>query len=381
MKKKIGKNLIVCLLLFVGIGFAQEKNPTIYPYGGAPDSSRFDDQWMERIPLNFKTANFNSVQFDSLADFTWAQFQSQVDFRSAQFDSLADFRDAEFKEKVYFNKAYFYNKIDFRNAHIDSVADFSLAIIGDTVFVGIINSGELQKYDFMRAKLGAKGAKIVLCGPVDLKIQREKFRNIVIWDKLDYFSKRDIISTLKDVSFKEDKYKNERFELDYIFEKSIMYQVRSTVYGENKWYEFHLWPKWIIKGFFYNITMGLGYRPFRLLYWVLVVVIGYMIYFLIKFPEKITNYIAKDEKKRVSKKDDSVSKFYQFMGTLINCLYFSSMIFFTFRLKKDILNYFDPKEKFIIASEWFVGLLIYISFLTFSKSGSILHTLKSLFVG
>ncbi|UCE07748.1 MAG: hypothetical protein JSW07_06870 [bacterium] len=65
----------------------------------------------------------------------------------------------------------------------------------------------------------------------------------------------------------------------------------------------------------------------------------------------------------------------------INCLYFSAMLFFTFRLKRDILTSFELKERWIIVSEYFIGLLIYIAFLTFSKSGSILHNLKSLFIG
>ena len=31
--------------------------------------------------------------------------------------------------------------------------------------------------------------------------------------------------------------------------------------------------------------------------------------------------------------------------------------------------------------EWAIGLLVYVAFLTFSKSGSILHNLRELFVG
>ena len=31
--------------------------------------------------------------------------------------------------------------------------------------------------------------------------------------------------------------------------------------------------------------------------------------------------------------------------TLLNCTYFSVMVFFTFRLKRDILTFFDAKEK------------------------------------
>lgn len=374
MFKKVGKYLIVFLLLVFEIGLAQEKNPTVYPYGGMPDSSRFE-KWMERIPLNFREADFLGAQFDSLAY-----------FESAQFDSRADFRGAQFKNKVDFNSSVFNNKINFIDAQVDSVVDFSLAKVRDTVFVGIRNSSELQKYDFMRAKLGIKGAKIVLYGPVDLKIQREKFKFLTLWDKLDYFSKKDIISTLKDVSFKEDKYKKERFELDYLFEKSTMYQVRSTGYAKNKWYQFHLWPKWIIRGFLYNITMGLGYRPFRLTLWVLGLIISFATFYFFKMRNSINGYILKKYEMKEStgiKRKRAVRNVRNISHTesLINCFYFSSMLLFTFRLKGEILTFFGLKEKRIIVGEYLLGLLIYISFLTLAKSGSILHNLKSLFVG
>jgi len=67
--------------------------------------------------------------------------------------------------------------------------------------------------------------------------------------------------------------------------------------------------------------------------------------------------------------------------TILNCLYFSTMTFFTFRLKGNYLTFFSKNEKISIVLEWLIGLIIYIAFLTRSKSGSILKNLKDLFVG
>jgi len=371
-------------------------------FEGAQFDSRANFGWAQF----HSRADFKQAQFHSLADFGLAQFDSLTDFEGAQFDSGADFRWAQFIDIVDFNSAVFNNQIDFRWAHIDSIVDFSLAEIKDTVLVGIEKANELQRYDFMRATLleagidtieadSAKGnpqqishspgAKIELYGPVDLKIQLEKFKFITLCNELDYYSKKDIISTLKQVSFKGNEYQKERFELDYIFAKSTMYQSKSTKYARNRWYQVWKYPNWSLNILYY-ITMGLGYRPFRLAWWVLDSIIAFSIFYFFKMRDSINRYILKKyemkeskgiKRKRVAKNGRNISH----TESLMNCFYFSSMLLFTFRLKGEILTFFGLKEKRIIVGEYLLGLLIYISFLTLAKSGSILHNLKSLFIG
>jgi len=137
--------------------------------------------------------------------------------------------------------------------------------------------------------------------------------------------------------------------------------------------------------FLYNAAMGLGYRPFRLVWWVLTIILGFTIWYLLRIKEQINRYFYKDEKKELltARKKRSLKRTGSphSVDLFIKCFYFSTMIFFTLRLKKDLLTFFDKKEQWVVVGEWLVGILIYISFLTFSKSGSILHTLKSLFLG
>ena len=71
----------------------------------------------------------------------------------------------------------------------------------------------------------------------------------------------------------------------------------------------------------------------------------------------------------------------QLLSTFMSCLYFSAMIFFTFRFKKDLLTFFSGREKYAIGLEWVLGFGVYLAFLLGAKSGSILHQLKTLFVG
>jgi len=420
---------IFVLMLIAEISFAQEKNPTVYPYGGVPNSSRMRD-WYEFVPLNFAKALFDSVLFDNLANFVRAKFDSSADFHHAHFDSVANFREARFDRAANFGSTQFDNIADFAHTVFKSVADFESALFHSTVYfsnaifdsvnfananfhgkihfedsyfdkIAIfanarfdtlhlaratiegefwIGSDEEQTFDFDRT-IFSSSSRLVVYDLVNLKIQPEKFKHISFGDNLDYFTKKDIIENLKTKSFDNDK--GAQFELDYIFAKSTLYQEQvGYAYWdasvENKWYEILKWPKWFINTIYYW-TMGLGYRPFRLIWWMLVTIIIYTAIFAKKIPDRINAYISNPNPQATGEEKKEIHL--SLWETLLNCAYFSVMVFFTFRLKREILTFFDAKEKRLIVAEWVIGFLVYVAFLTLSKSGSILHNLKELFVG
>lgn len=356
-------------------------------------------------------ANFKITKFDNVVDFSGAYFDDMAYFENTKFNGMAIFSDAKFNGPVYFWHAQFdtlvyfgdatvNNRIDFRGTNFNnsSHVDFSFASIQDTVIIGYAGLPYIQRYNFLRARLllpgkqivpvdaemeaiektiAYPGARILLCGPVDIQIQLEKFRFLSLNDTLNYYDKKDIISTLKDSTFKGETYKKEHFELDYIFAKSTMYQKESVDF--EKYSAFHpiSWGQ-----FLYNVTMGLGYRPFRLAWWILGFIVLFAITYYFWIPQQICRYIFKDEKEKSRQRGTiRLKQNLNFTDRIIYCLYFSSMLFFTFRLKKDILTFFDTKQKRAIVFEYLIGLSIYIAFLTLSKAGSILHNLKSLFVG
>ena len=419
MVKSVHRNLSVACCIFVlmlvaEISFAQEKNPTVYPYGGVPDSSRkipvvsFDFPSKYIVPFSFNAAFFGGAHFNSRASFEHSRFNNDANFWNAHFDSIANFLfthftditnfdHAHFETNAYWGGAQFASMVSFNNAKFDSLAifegtgfwgeaDFRSArfnrlVLERTIIAGVFRVGsdiwsdKVQKFDCTRT-IFLPNARLVLHDLVELNIQPEKFQYISFEDNLDYFLKKDIIENLKSKSFPNDK--SAQFELDYIFTKSTMYQKQIGEYKENRWYEIGKWPKWFINTIYYW-TMGLGYRPFRLIWWMLAATIIYTAIFAKKIPGRINAYISNPDTNstREEKKEVRLSLW----ETLLNCAYFSAMVFFTFRLKRDILTFFDAKEKRLIVGEWVVGFLVYVAFLTLSKSGSILHNLKELFVG
>ncbi len=72
MSLRISTNLAVgfcALLLFAEVGFAQERNSTVYPDGGVPDKRQ--KKLDEKTSFEFnKRVNFSGATFDSIASFS-----------------------------------------------------------------------------------------------------------------------------------------------------------------------------------------------------------------------------------------------------------------------------------------------------------------------
>jgi len=404
---------------------AQHTNPSVFPFGGIQRSNG---------GLNFaKRANFFNVRFEGAPQFTFAEFDSSVSFWSAHFDGFVNFQFARFKSEVIFVEALFDSTAYFRFTTFDSVVYFgglqvthferaysggaifnddtnfesayfkSAARFDDVRFNGktdfrytrfdslffvrtvindkfLLGSPEGQLFDFTRT-IFLPDAQLELHELVELKIQPEKFKYIVLADTLSYFRKWDIIENLKSASFSNDK--GAQFELDYIFAKSTLYQDQVDTHKRNHWSQIHKWPKWVGNTIYY-LTMGLGYRPFRLIWWVLAIVLFYTLVYQVKMAERINAYIAtifNVKQRSQAKVEEKKQLRLEVLETFLNCAYFSAMIFFTFRLKGSILTFFDEGEKRIVIVEWILGFLVYLAFLTLSRSGSILQNLKDLFVG
>jgi len=100
--------------------------------------------------------------------------------------------------------------------------------------------------------------------------------------------------------------------------------------------------------------------------------VGSLVFF-VTMGSRVNEYVAK-----TFKHDGTVSSFDKF-ETYLNCAYFSVMLFFTFRLKGNLLTFFDEREKKYILAEWLLGFWVYAAFLY--HTSSVLQNIKSLFVG
>ncbi len=345
--------------------------------------------------------SFNDVQFYRPVFFHNAQFHGPANFTTAHFHAPVDFLRAQFNAPVYFEHATFNGDATFYFCQInaplmfeDALADtiiFHGAMIRDKIYLGSVNLSRYPTGDFTKAsftepehalKSGKKtgGGEIILVGPARVSIQIEKFGHLSICDTLDYFTKKNIIATLKDESFSDDDQATERFELDYLLARSTMHQDKSSIYGRTKFYQVHKWPHWFLTELYY-LTMRLGYRPFNLLYWALATVLIFTVIYANWIPDRLKEFIALDWKHRPTH-DVVVSpnKWAVRYENALVAFYFSAAIFFALRFNKDLFNFFGRKEKIWISFEWLLGIIFYVAFFALAQSGSILHRLLGLFV-
>ena len=400
----IRSGAILFLLLMAVVASAQ-KNSTIWPYDGEPDE-RGPEEWVITFDT---TADFFFTTFDSTADFTKAIFERYVNFYRATFKSTAYFDRATFKSTADFSEATFDSTAGFRGATFDSTADFWGATFDSTAYFGgaifdstadfreaktkgyldfedteihrllILGSSAPFKIDLTFAAFSDE-AKVELVDEVDLKMPVYKLDKLVLRKTLTYTQKNNIIDFLKKKSFSDRNNPDDmtaRLELDYLFERSTMYQVGTDSYEKAPWYHVWHWPQWLFNTLYYW-TMGFGYRPFRLIWWAFALAVIGTIFFFKKMGKRVNAYVAMNFDKsaeRNGEKELSLSNF----ETLLNCAYFSVMLLFTFRMKGNLLTFFNASEKKIITVQWALGLAMYFAFLL--HTSSVLQNLKSLFAG
>ncbi|MCI0612440.1 pentapeptide repeat-containing protein, partial [bacterium] len=372
---------VIATAVLTGNSTAQIEEKMVWPYGGLPDSSRYNPSLMDRVPVTYKrpvkyikisfdfgvyfndahfenSVNFTSTGFGGFIQFEKAIFRKEASFASSTFSTTAefdhaifyhrtDFSGAIFSQKVNFRGAQFWGELDLYQCKIETI-DLELAELHDKVFIG---SKPAIKFDLTRTYFSEE-SEIVLLDLVDLIIQPEKV-GYVSYGGVSYNLKRLIHDNLMS-NYQDDK--NIKFELEYLFAKSTMYQTPSDKPIENKWYQAWKWPGWLLTTLYF-LTMGLGYRPFWLAYWAIGLTILFTFLYWKKFPEMICNYVNKNFGNAAS--HDEGEKSLDRFGTLLNCAYFSTMVLFTFRLKGDILTSFNSKQKKLIVTQWVTGLLIY----------------------
>ncbi|MEM7819913.1 MAG: pentapeptide repeat-containing protein [Candidatus Aenigmatarchaeota archaeon] len=374
------------LAQFSGVKFAKNADFTSAIFNGKSEFNK----------AVFKgNANFNNAEFNWL-NFSEAFFEDNVVFRNAIIRDTANFSDATFYGAIDFSGAQLLNRANFKNSkfyasinligtYFNEAIKFNYVEFYDSVFIGSQRSDYIQSFDFSMADLIDKadqfafedernknnkniikysGAAIILTSPVDIKIQLEKFKFIHLKENLDYFTKKRIIHRLKE-NFKDDDYRIERFELDYIFAKSTKYQKESSSYVKKK-------PIKKAISFFYDYFLGLGYRPFK--------IIKLMFFFITFF--SIIYFISSNIKINIDKyinnilnlkyiKFENISKkqYIKRIEEFLNCYYFSATIFFNIKIRSEILRSFSFKQKIIIIIEWILSLICYYVFIKYSKAG------------
>ncbi len=428
------KSLILFCLIFLSLQFtfAQEKNPTQWPYGGMPDESRKDEFWMVKPPLNFhrkadfggvtfsQSAYFREAKFDSIADFGGATFSQFTDFQEAAFSQFADFREAKFDSIANFVGPTFSQKADFSWAAFSRDASFSFAtFIQDVYFHGAtfaqdanFNQATFSKEtNFTRATFKeipimdqCRFGKILRLGSINFE-KGVDFRRAI-------FDSVETIYVSHQTTFPEgklhlywDQFKGTENLRIRLVERSILnlydekehYQRIETLYHRlrdnflaqgNKvsadavmyelgWQKKEIYAYWswvVIKQTMYGWFFGWGYQPWRFLVFVVVpIIIAFAILWQKRYFSAFEKVIFKDvlsDANALSEQGKSV------LQRSMQSLYFSASVLLGIRLKK---NWLIKHNNFLVwvCVEWTLGIGLYIMFALLVK-GSRFDVIKGL---
>lgn len=309
-------------------------------------------------------------------------FHKIAPFNNTIFYQKVRFNNVEFRDNLYFKLTRFYNTLDLRGITTPKVIDFNRTLLADTVLLGQENSTEKISVDFSKTNFvhkgtqlqhtkndttimsKARGVKIILYGPVNITMQPEKLSYIQIFDKLDYYSKKDIVTALQINDNIRDRTEWE-LKVDQLFAQSTKYQKRTTTYELYPIYH----PRRIVT-YLYDITMGLGYVPFRLFIWGIAIILVFTLIQYFLWHQDVYAYLS-----YIHKTDEPN----MFEPSFFLFLFFSTKLFLSLKFEKNVILMFRGKVRLFLVFEWVLGILFYWYLLNGSRSGSLIHSLKVLF--
>lgn len=309
--------------------------------------------------VNFRNAEFNSTQFKGKAVFSLSHFKniahfkrvkffkhSKPEFVSTIFDSIANFNYAKFFDEVSFESTIFGQKVDFTEAKFFDEVSFYHAKLPDTLIFDRIKSKEEIDLTHVKLKKGKEFCYISLSDASinQIKIRYEKFKLLIPTEikKDSTFEKLTNVYENLLNNFKKDGYVTSYEKLDKEYQEFKFTQnpknngiqkltgkflnTLNFLWNDYGYDKARIWPITIGLFFFFLLINYLSFNK--------------LIKVVYPVPEIKKSYIDSNEKSR-----------------LISSFFFTSFIFFGFKLKTELFNLKHPKTSIYVFSQYILGLV------------------------
>ena len=212
---------------------------------------------------------------------------------------------------------------------------------------------------------------IILYGPVSIQISGDDLKYMHLHDSLSYREMRLIIDYIEANDLSGAYTGDIKDDLEYKFYSSAFWLEDSPTYGKLGLLSPTIW-----KRFIYMITLGYGYRPERMINWIILIIgIFTVTYYRSDVMRSLIYEMAVSGRKKHEKST------FETRGTLfLSCFEFSLK---TFLSPLAIRKYrsFPPRQRFWSLANNVMGLTLIVYVLLGSKTGVIsLDTLKKVFL-
>jgi len=229
-----------------------------------------------RVEIKEGGTEFIYTTFQKVANFRNAEFQKSVDFIGTQFKSRTYFGGATFEEIMTFFSAIFQDEVDFYWTQFKSIANFiGVTFQSDVKFIDSAFHEESffakatfrGDADFREAKFfqGAKLLEAKFLKRVDFGGLHSLQPLSITWKQLDghmTYNRANYAFVLK--NFQQLGYTDDYDDCYYDFRV----QIRRN---ESSWYSPSRFAEWV----FLDLTCGYGVKPFRAIFWCILVIISF----------------------------------------------------------------------------------------------------------
>lgn len=267
-------------------------------------SVKFLGLWTSFQLVRFKAmADFNNASFNTTALFFGATFNGEANFSSSEFFNIVDFEDSHFGGKTYFINTRFDNMVDFSkatfrdetfffSANFQDYANFtntqfhSSTIFDETTFCSSVSFDYSEFYDKISLDKTTFNdtlslQRVQFDKGVDFRYAQLESVEVFFLDGMSYpegqlFVEWEKIKTKDQPKIQlfefppKDNYKHfKRLEIIYLQLRDNYLKQGNTVSADQVMYELRFREEQLVNPGLkiYRITLGYGYKPFRLLFW------------------------------------------------------------------------------------------------------------------
>lgn len=311
-------------------------------------------------------ARFNTATFNSKADFTVATFISQAEFFNTTFDSLARFNGATFNSLARFKRSTFNSKADFSQATFNTTVnftgvtfmdeiDFTFSILPDTLYLTDVKTEKTIDFSSAENKIDTSGSIesenvcVLFIARTDLSKIRLNYANFQLPFYEDSLSKKGIANIYENLLLTQKEFPEgyKKLDIEYKEYKYMQKGLLGRIYNflDKCWWNYGYNKEMVVYNTFFIVII------FSLINWFLFECLNQKVY---KIEKVWNNYLERrlDLKRRGIK-----SRAIRMINILPYSFYYTSLIFFGFKMNTDKINYKNHIGLFYLVLLYVIGII------------------------
>jgi len=352
--------------------FGAEFNSEANFYGTTFNSeARFHNTEFNSV-ANFRDSEFDSIvgffdaEFDSMADIRSAVFNSSASFGGAVFNSEANFGLTEFNSEARFDMTEFNSVADFSYTKFNSVADFESAkfkeevifnfsTLPDTLYFTGVKSEKVIDFTSCENRIdtlkpsSSENVCVIFLSRTDLSKIRLNYTDFKLAFDEDSITKKGIANTYERLLGTQREFPEgyKKLDIEYKEFKYLQKGLKGKIYNffDKYWWNYSYDKEKVV----YNTLILL--LIFSIMNWFLFEYLNQNVY---KIEKVWNNYL---ESKEGLKKNGITSGIRKMINILPYSFYYTSLIFFGFKMNTDNINYRNHKGLFYLVFLYVVGIV------------------------